>query len=111
MNQFKEQLEKDLDNIFFNVNEFAIEVQLFGKEDHEGKKVLAIFEYDYRVVNFEEEVQIIVPTLLLKQKDLHEYKKNNYLRNVRIEDKIYGVTEIQPRVDGTTLVVLGDMLK
>jgi len=70
---FKEQIQKDLNEVFFNKDEFATEVTINGNEP-----VIMIFDEEYEVIEADE-IVAIAPALIAKKE---------LTKNVKDDDEV-----------------------
>ena len=95
MIDFKQTLKNDLDNIFFNTNEFA-ELANFG-----GESIKVLFNQTHSILNNEIEVLTVTPTMVIQEKDFFDLKQKRLLTKVIIRGVTYKISESFPKNDGT----------
>lgn len=101
MNEFLKQIEYDLDNTFFNQNEFAENVKIF--DDKSSIEVLGIFEEEEEIVDLYSQVATLHPTLLIKKSELKRISRPTY---VEIRNQRYSVSRVVPESNETSLLLL-----
>lgn len=98
MNNFKKQIQSDLDNVFFNTEEFADVCLLNNKYEFKG----IVLDEIANMLNITDSSI----TLLLMNCDLEKYnikRKDTIL----INNKEYYVKEVHKKINGVSRILLG----
>jgi len=100
---FKDQLDKDLDLVFFNEYEFDVIAVL---DDGDSKKILVKFDLKEDVVfdtGFDSDVSSSVPSITCKGKDVTDVKRED---QVTVDGEVYFILDMDPAIDGIRVIYL-----
>jgi|GEM_PF-3215475 len=71
-NDFQKMLEQDMDELFFNTDEFAINITYHHSRDNTSQTIPALFDNDFDTIGMDGlEVMAGHPRILIKAKSIH----------------------------------------
>lgn len=109
MSDFTDQLENDLDKVFFNKEEFAEEVTItpYGGAPY---TIRAIFDNDYQTVDVETQQPVTSQQPAIRIHDTDLQSALNPADQFTIRGKNYTITDRQPDGVGTILILLNEAI-